>query len=913
MALQTLCANPQCKNPIACPESMAGVTVRCEKCGTFNTMPEAAAQASGPRRLGRYTLVSKLGEGAMGTVYEAIQDGLGRRVAVKVMSSKWTCEPAYVARFQREARAAAALNHPHIVTVFEIGEEAGLHFFSMEFVEGESLQDRLERDRKLPVSEALDYMIQAARGLQHAWEHQIIHRDIKPGNLMVTPEKRLKITDLGLAKSVAAESVADNITSSGVVVGTLFYMSPEQAQGIKPLDFRSDIFSLGATFYHLVTGERPFTGETSLEVVMNLVKKPLRLVRSANPEVPVEVASIIQKMLAKEPADRFRSPGDLARELEAVKAQLAPARPPGSLAQPQASAAAAVEPPVDLAKADQTPRSLGLPVALLAAGIGLAILAWWGLSGSGPSGSGAGKVEPPKPSTSAASAPAAGVDHQNQKLYESALGYVQEHPEDFETGVEKLKVVEKAAERSPFGFKAMEKRMELEKTWALSVWQKLEAQAQDLAGSDRFKEAFRVIDEFPARLENVLPVEKKPDLRKTLDDRLQKRARELQAEAGQEEKVGRFAKARQCYERMRNFGVREWEETANREIEKLHQAEKRAQEDALRLREQAQKDAIQLYEKVFEEVVSMAREHRYETAVEQLQRLAASGRYQAIAQRLADDESDVRKLKQVYEAALAGLQDRIGQPYSVKGMAGTLVKLKEDQAVISVSGAEISQPVASLPVKELARLASKKLAGGDGFLSLALFWFYHGDLAEAEKALDQARDSGVDVARHRARLESARQEKDEGRASEPAREEVEQENTPGVSKEDQEEREKVVARVKAVEKRLRDENNDKFKRSAREIEERYQSANNDWKETVDRYKQWDRKEDNYYRERKREFVRAREVYDKEAYDLKKWKENTYEAIHGSALKLIRKVKAGKYMDAEDQQIEDILTGQEKLE
>ena len=284
------------------------------------------ADASKPmsvQKLGRYTLVKRLGAGAMGVVFEAIQDDLDRRVALKIMPRLLMGDPDFLRRFKQEARSVAGLNHPNIVTVYETGSDRGFHFFSMELVDGASLEQLQEKNGRLPVAEAIRYITQAAHGLQHAWECGIIHRDIKPSNLMVNKKGILKIADFGLAKNPAGSMK----THTGQGMGTPYYLSPEQWSDAKKADERSDIYSLGATFYHLITGRPPFDGDAPLEVMAKAVTQPLTPVRVLNQRVPRPVAAVVEKMLARRPDDRYQNAVELMAALDAIRTQEEEATP----------------------------------------------------------------------------------------------------------------------------------------------------------------------------------------------------------------------------------------------------------------------------------------------------------------------------------------------------------------------------------------------------------------------------------------------------------------------------------------------------------------------------------------------------------------------------------------------------------
>ena len=351
MPVQIKCANPDCGQTLTCPDELLGKQVKCPNCATVlkvpgsddpssqtdtppPTDPEAGIdtvtstpQKSAPEdsakpqkantRLGRYTIKAKLGQGGMGMVYEAIQDGLERRVALKVLPNRLAKNKVYLERFKREAQAAASLDHPNIVQVYEIGEDKGLVFFSMQFIEGDTLQHRIELDGSVPVDDALDIARSTAEALSHAWNQgQIIHRDIKPDNIMLTPEGSVKVADLGLAKSVDGDDTITQTQEAGV--GTPLYMAPEQARGKKDIDFRSDIYSLGITFYQSITGECPFSGETPLAVMMSHAEQPLPDA-SEYEDVPQSINSLLQKMCAKKPEDRFQGYSELITAIDETK------------------------------------------------------------------------------------------------------------------------------------------------------------------------------------------------------------------------------------------------------------------------------------------------------------------------------------------------------------------------------------------------------------------------------------------------------------------------------------------------------------------------------------------------------------------------------------------------------------------
>lgn len=276
--------------------------------------------------ISHYKITGRIGAGGMGEVYLAEDARLGRKVAIKVLPPQFTSDPERIRRFAQEARAASSLNHPHIITIFDIGEDNGQHFIASEFVEGSTLRQLITKAR-LPISEALDVAIQASSALSAAHEAGIIHRDIKPENVIRRPDSYIKLLDFGLAKlteSVQSDSATSETevlhTEPGRVLGTVAYMSPEQARGLK-LDGRSDIFSLGVVLYELLTGSRPFGGATTSDAIVSLLeRKPARLSTLLN-DVPEEVENIVARSLEKDADARYQTAGDMLRDLKRAKAR----------------------------------------------------------------------------------------------------------------------------------------------------------------------------------------------------------------------------------------------------------------------------------------------------------------------------------------------------------------------------------------------------------------------------------------------------------------------------------------------------------------------------------------------------------------------------------------------------------------
>ncbi|MCE9629261.1 MAG: serine/threonine protein kinase [Planctomycetia bacterium] len=275
----------------------------------------AADQDLSGRSLGGYRLIRRLGSGAMGDVYLAEQTSLGRQVAVKVLRGEATRRPEAVGRFEQEARAAAALVHGNIVQIHEVACVDGIHYLAEEYVAGPSLKAWLAARGPLDARQAVCILTQVGSALARSAEQGIVHRDIKPENLLLTPAGEVKVADFGLAR-VLSENL--DLTQDGMTLGTPLYMSPEQGEG-SAVDSRSDLYSLGATVYHLLTGRPPYVGPSAVAVVMAHIKEPLVALASVRPDLPAGLCAIVDRLLAKNPGQRFQSPQDLLHALHPIE------------------------------------------------------------------------------------------------------------------------------------------------------------------------------------------------------------------------------------------------------------------------------------------------------------------------------------------------------------------------------------------------------------------------------------------------------------------------------------------------------------------------------------------------------------------------------------------------------------------
>jgi eukaryotic-like serine/threonine-protein kinase len=260
---------------------------------------------------GRYRLDSKLGSGGMSTVYLAMDEVLDRPVAIKLLHREISEEADQLERFRREARAAARLSHPNLVGVIDAGEDDGRPYIVFEYIQGRTLKRRLQEEGRLPVDEAVAYAIEIGRGLTAAHARKLVHRDVKPQNVLIDPDGRAKVTDFGIARSLEQKGM----TATGRVLGTTDYVSPEQAMG-EDVDERSDVYSVGVVLYEMLTGDVPFRAETQVGVAMKHVNEPMPDVQSKRPEVSASVAAVVDRATTKDPRDRYGTVAEMVRDLE---------------------------------------------------------------------------------------------------------------------------------------------------------------------------------------------------------------------------------------------------------------------------------------------------------------------------------------------------------------------------------------------------------------------------------------------------------------------------------------------------------------------------------------------------------------------------------------------------------------------
>lgn len=363
---------------------------------------------------GRYELEELVGSGGMSSVYRAHDRLLERTVALKMLHEQFTRNDDYVERFRREARAVAQLTHPNIVTVIDRGEQDGRQFIVFEYVDGMNLKELVDQEGRLSPREAIELALQVARGLAFAHDQGLVHRDVKPQNVLLDADGRAKVTDFGIAHAVDV----DGMTITGTIMGTSNYIAPEQARG-QAVDEQTDVYSLGCVLYELLAGEVPFDGDSFVAVAMRHVNDPVPSVRDVRPDVPPHLDWAIQRAMAKDHDDRFESMADFAAELEACHAEL-DGDEGATMVVPGAA------PPRRRRRPQRRRRRLGVWTAVLA-GVALAAIAGGVVGAMTLGDGGGGSSNAPRPSGPVRFLSAAAYD---------PLGDHQEHDEDAQNAID---------------------------------------------------------------------------------------------------------------------------------------------------------------------------------------------------------------------------------------------------------------------------------------------------------------------------------------------------------------------------------------------------------------------------------------------------------------------------------------------
>ena len=723
-----------------------------------------------PTHLGRFELIDKIGQGGMGSVFKAREADRDRVVALKVLSPRLARSDEFVARFRREARAAARLNHPNIVAAIDVGEDQGFHYFAMEFVEGESLADLLGREGRLPEARALAIAADVARALDHAHTHGIVHRDIKPDNILLGADGTVHVADFGLAKPIGSGAPPGERER---FVGTPSYVAPEQLRSQADIDCRADIFSLGVTLFQMLTGELPFKGATPIAVAAAILTEPLPSVRSVRSDVRIATACVVEKAAAKDRTARFATPAELVAALAPATGHARPVARATAL--PAGHAAARGGRPsaraVPRRRAPSRRRRFAFATAVITlVGISLHVIIFFWLfpnvlrnrdsrrtrrSGTAPTTSAPVYVPDvsitPRTSTPADDAVAVSL----RRALEAAADFASRKPRAYASQIARYRQAldgfggDKAREMSFAGRRAvLDGRREVQRirdaarTAALAVLDQRMAHADALLNKGKVAEALRLFDTLPTELRTAGGEDELRKCRQRYQQRAVEAFAALHDRAQTLVAQDKLDQAKSIYATARDWGVPEVTRRVDAAVAEIDAA---IADRTAKVTEAAR----EAYPKTVTTVVERMAARDYAGARKVLDVALVNRELASVHGRLRPFQMLVRSAAEVWAHVKLGVRKlKPGALVRIGGMAGRFERLEGDSITLKAGAAVVARPLAELRGSEAVALA----VGGYGNVSpqvegkVGLFLLAEGDYATARKRLAAAVGKGVDVA-----------------------------------------------------------------------------------------------------------------------------------------------------------------------
>ena len=647
---------------------------------------DGTPEGQGPTKvIGGYELLAKVGTGGMGAVYKARQASLDRVVALKILPPRLARDQDFLARFFREARAAGRLNHPNVVAGIDVGEADGYFYFAMEYVEGETVGDILRRDGGLSETRSIEIVRQVAGGLAHAHKQNLIHRDIKPDNILIDADGAAKLCDLGLARSTVDEDAT--VTQAGTAIGTPFYIAPEQARGERDLDARTDVYGLGATLFHMVAGVPVFEGQTSAVIMAKHLNEPPPELSKVAEGTGAGLSAVVAKCLEKEPGRRYQSMTNLVDDLDRVASGERPAAMAGRVRRASASGeargrSAASRGSVVAMKpgSGSGPMAIGLTAAVV---IGLVLFVIFGRGGVSTTKR-RPLIESPRSTEQKTD------DGNIKEMFEYARKYAEGHAEDYDGALSKFEAVRKAASGTKYQLMAADAIKEITSRRDEAVKKAaagLRASSDALAARRDFDGAVAVWTELPSALAGAM----KPDAdRETaaLRSKAEGLLRTAEAEANRHLGAGRASEALKALDAVRNVKYSAWDAKLTHLRARARQAQASAADTVRQRASAAARAKLAAYLVDFEKAVAGG---DLKAAGGALRRAEADASLRGIAAEvkpLADVAAALGKSGSAERAAIEALKD--GRKHSfqtTKGtMSGIVKKVTAEEIVLSVEG-----------------------------------------------------------------------------------------------------------------------------------------------------------------------------------------------------------------------------------
>jgi hypothetical protein len=727
--------------------------------------------------LGGYYIEEFIGRGGMGAVYKTKQISLNRTVALKILSRRLTSDKKFIDMFIKEARAAGSLNHPNIVQVYDVGEEGGTHFFSMELMTLGSVGDSLKKLGRLSVAKALEVAIHIAKALEYAEKKNLVHCDIKPDNLMISEDGTVKLGDLGLSKNVQRD---EGETDSDVVFGTPHFIAPEQAQRQK-VDHRADLYSLGASLYLMLSGRTPYTGDTGREIALKHVREPLKPVKVVLPEVPDRINAIVTKMMAKDPKDRYPSATRLLDELRKANIEINPA-----------AAYTDGFPGIPLSKAQPGPGRLfifvGAVALLLLLGLlaALGVFSSDGVSADNPS---PGPVAPgptPGPSTADKDAEARRRleeekrrieedkrqlrEDQARNAYSAAVSWEEKNGLTHPKTLEKYALVARKYPNTVFGKKAEKRRTEIAEknaAWhkrekdAASALEAIEGKANLLMKDWYFQKALDCFAEFDmSRFSGTEAAGKIKSRRQFVRNKASSSYAQIASEASALATAGDFDRARALLRRViERFGMTTFTAKAQKALRKIESDVSRIQKSKI---EAIQKADQALFEETAARCQKEVRAFRFEDARESARAIlphTPTGQEKLKTEEFAKKTllllKDIVNITRLFRQTLPAVNARSGKVMlTISKVSPTkrarILTADEKGLKIKLGPGKTGVEWADLTVEEFYKLASAVLPRNpQSHLLLAVYaMFFGGDLvAHVRSHLEEALKANITAIR----------------------------------------------------------------------------------------------------------------------------------------------------------------------
>jgi len=705
-----------------------------------------------PRDLGGFELLEKIGQGGMGSVFKARQKELDRVVALKILSPRLARNQEFVERFLKEARSAGRLNHPNIVAAIDVGEDQGFYYFAMEYVDGETLTAMLAREGRLAEPRALAVATDVARALDHAHHKGLIHRDIKPDNIMVTQDGRVRVTDFGLARALDAEAGA---APEDRFLGTPAYVAPEQVRCEPDIDCRADLFSLGVTLFQMLTGELPFHGANAMAVAAAVLTEPLPPLRKLRPEASPAASRAVERLTAKDRGERPATPADAIAALE--RAAAAPPRPRPK-PRPRARVAARAAPARRAAaRRRRTPAAAYVAIGLAAAALAAAIVYLVAAARKRPPRSQPPRVvapptperPPPTPTVDTAAAVVASL----REAIEEAQQFARRKPKAYVSQIARWRKLHDTFARGrhqlpPEGAALFHK--------AASELKRLEAQARRLAEAElgslraridarlkqgKLAEALEAARSFPPELTTAAIAPRLERLRAATRRRAVAEFARLGAQAQQLARQGHYEKAKAIYLAAQGCGI---PEIASRAQEAIAAIDKLAAQRG----SEAERAARRAYVTIAKAVLDHLAARHYAAARKVLDAAIVDPKLAPVAERLRTMQPLTRAGAEVWARVAAGVRQlKPGDRVRAAGVGGKFLRLEGDKLYFQAGGATMARGLTDLRPEEAVAFARRGFGTkGHGEVTLALFLLADRRYDDARKQLDAAAAKGGDVA-----------------------------------------------------------------------------------------------------------------------------------------------------------------------